>query len=131
MNKVYSFSKSIKDKEQKILNYYKRFSNIEQPNIVVIPKRNRTRSRTKKHINKFHLDITNKNAINDIENVDKKEIYKSLHNVSINEYGNVYKNNSENDNDNEHNNNNNTIRDTITKSKEHNLTKKNIVIMDD
>ena len=127
MDKSYSFSKSIKDKEQKILNYYKRLSNIEQPNIVVIPKRNRTRTHTKKHINKFHLDITNKNAINDIENVDKKEIYKSSHNVSINEYGNVYKNNSENDNE----NNTITNTNTNTKYKAHNLTKKNIVIMDD
>ena len=39
MNKPYSFSKSIKDKEQKILNYYKRISNVELPKIITIPRK--------------------------------------------------------------------------------------------
>ena len=39
MNKPYSFVKSIKDKEQKILNYYKRINNTKQPKIIAIPKK--------------------------------------------------------------------------------------------
>jgi hypothetical protein len=39
MNKSYNYIKNIKDKEQKVLSYYKRIYTIEQPKIFAIPKR--------------------------------------------------------------------------------------------
>ena len=49
MNKHYSFNKSLKEKEDKILNYYKRISNIEQPKIFIVPKKRKV---TKKNISR-------------------------------------------------------------------------------
>ena len=49
MNKPYSFNKSLKEKEDKILNYYKRISNIEQPTIFIVPKKRKV---TKKNISR-------------------------------------------------------------------------------
>ena len=70
MNKPYNFSKNIKDKEQKILNYYKRISNIEQPKLTIIP---RKKKGTKKNMSREGL---NDNSIKDNELVVKDEKYE-------------------------------------------------------
>ena len=70
MNKPYNFSKNIKDKEQKILNYYKRISNIEQPKLTIIPKKKKG---TKKNMSREGLKD---NSIKDNELVVKDEKYE-------------------------------------------------------
>ena len=70
MNKPYNFSKNIKDKEQKILNYYKRISNIEQPKLTIIP---RKKKGTKKNMSREGLKD---NSIKDNELVVKDEKYE-------------------------------------------------------
>ena len=70
MNKPYNFSKNIKDKEQKILNYYKRISNIEQPKLTIIP---RKKKGTKKNMSREGLKD---NSIKDNELVVKDEEYE-------------------------------------------------------
>ena len=52
MNKPYSFCKNIKDKEQKLLNYYKKISTIELPKITIIPKKKKV---TKKNMSRDGL----------------------------------------------------------------------------
>ena len=47
MTNSYNFAKSIKDKEQKILNYYKRINNVKEPKIFAVPK---VKKGTKKNI---------------------------------------------------------------------------------
>ena len=73
MNKPYSFAKSIKDKEQKILNYYKRINNIEQPKIIAVPKK---RKITKKNISR--------DGKKDSENDSKKDNDKDSNKESEN-----------------------------------------------
>jgi hypothetical protein len=83
----YNFAKSIKDKEQKVLNYYKRISNIEQPKVFAVPKRKKA---TQKNINAYKKqnitsELDNNDNINsniNINNIksdkDKKEDEKKL-----------------------------------------------------
>ena len=49
MYNSYNFAKSIKDKEHKILNYYKRINNVKEPKIFAVPK---VKKGTKKNISK-------------------------------------------------------------------------------
>jgi hypothetical protein len=49
MTNAYNFAKSIKDKEQKILNYYKRINNVKEPKIFAVPK---VKKGTKKNISR-------------------------------------------------------------------------------
>jgi len=77
MNTPYNYTKSIKDKEQKILNYYKRISNInniDQPKIFIVPKRKKG---TKKNIARDNKDIVSNDDQSDtnklIENHIKSE----------------------------------------------------------
>ena len=83
----YNFAKSIKDKEQKVLNYYKRISNIEQPKVFAVPKRKKG---TQKNINAYKKqnitsELDNNDNINSNVNInniksdkDKKEDEKKL-----------------------------------------------------
>jgi len=73
MNKPYSFSKSIKDKEQKLLNYYKKISTIELPKITIIPKKKKV---TKKNMSRDGLKEDRKEDSKDntiVENHIKSE----------------------------------------------------------
>ena len=69
MNKPYSFSKSIKDKEQKILNYYKRISNVELPKIITIPRKKKV---TKKNMSREGLKEDRKEDSKEDSNKDNK-----------------------------------------------------------
>ena len=69
MNKPYNFSKNIKDKEQKILNYYKRISNIEQPKLTIIP---RKKKGTKKNMSREGLKEDKKEDSKEDSNKDNK-----------------------------------------------------------
>ena len=78
----YNYIKSVKDKEQKILSYYKKINSIEQPKILAIPKRKKN---TKKNLdNTKKLDENNELLINKEEknknsdNYEKKEDEKKL-----------------------------------------------------
>ena len=78
----YNYIKNIKNKEQKILSYYKKINNIEQPKILAIPKRKKN---TKKNLdNTKKLDENNELLINKEEknknsdNYEKKEDEKKL-----------------------------------------------------
>ena len=62
----YNYIKNIKDKEQKVLSYYKRIYTIEQPKIFAIPKRKKG---TKKNVPK---DGSNKEHVED-EKAEKAE----------------------------------------------------------
>jgi hypothetical protein len=78
----YNYIKNVKDKEQKILSYYKKINSIEQPKILAIPKRKKN---TKKNLdNTKKLDENNELLINKEEqnknsdNYEKKEDEKKL-----------------------------------------------------
>lgn len=49
MTNAYNFAKNLKDKEQKILNYYKRINNVKEPKIFAVPK---VKKGTKKNISR-------------------------------------------------------------------------------
>ena len=69
----YNYIKSIKDKEQKVLSYYKRINSVEQPRILVIPKRKKG---TKKNTDTEHLkkkEEENKELLNKEYNEDKED----------------------------------------------------------
>ena len=68
MNKSYNYIKNIKDKEQKILSYYKRIYTIEQPKIFAIPKQKKG---TKKNVSRNGI---NKEHVEDEKNTEKKDV---------------------------------------------------------
>ena len=67
----YNYIKNIKDKEQKVLSYYKRIYTIEQPRIFAIPKKKKG---TKKNVSR---DGSNKEHVEDEKddkNTEKKDV---------------------------------------------------------
>ena len=70
----YNFAKSIKDKENKILNYYKRINSLEQPKIFIVPK---IKKGTKKNMIKYKQK-DNINEVNESMN-EKQEHEKTEH----------------------------------------------------
>ena len=78
----YNYIKSVKDKEQKILSYYKKINSIEQPKILAIPKRKKNTKKNSDNTKK--LDENNELLINKEEknknsdNYEKKEDEKKL-----------------------------------------------------
>ena len=64
MNNSYSFTKSIKDKQQKISSYYKKINNVEQTKIFVVPKRKKG---TKKNISRIINKKTNNKTQNKLQ----------------------------------------------------------------
>lgn len=59
MSKPYNYKNNIKDKENKILNYYKRINNIEQPKLFIVPKKKKV---TKKNIARDNNQDNNKDS---------------------------------------------------------------------
>ena len=55
IKQTYNLLKTVRDKETKILNYYKRINNLEQTKIHIIPKR---RKLTKKQLPKIEIKDT-------------------------------------------------------------------------
>jgi len=79
----YNYIKSIKDKEQKILAYYKRINSIEQPRIVAIPKK--IKKNTKKNLdNTNKLDNTHKLDENNELLITKEDKNKDINNYEKN-----------------------------------------------
>ena len=70
----YNFAKSIKDKENKVLNYYKRINSLEQPKIFIVPK---IKKGTKKNMIKYKQK-DNINEVNESMN-EKQEHEKTEH----------------------------------------------------
>ena len=66
----YNYIKSVKDKEQKILSYYKRINNIEQPRILVIPRRKKG---TKKNTDNKNLKTKEEEEKNELLNKEDNE----------------------------------------------------------
>ena len=80
MENSYSFTKNIKDKENKILNYYKRINNVVQPKIFAVPKRKKG---TKKNIAKDAKDAKDEKDRKDAkdekdgkDDIDSKKLTK-------------------------------------------------------
>ena len=72
----YNYIKSVKDKEQKILSYYKKINSIEQPKILAIPKRKKN---TKKNLdNTKKLDENNELLINKEEKNKNSDNYEKI-----------------------------------------------------
>ena len=71
MNNSYSFTKSIKDKEQKILSYYKKINNVEQTKIFIVPKRKKG---TKKNISRDSTRDKNELIKDEKDEKDEKDI---------------------------------------------------------
>ena len=80
-NMSYNFAKSIKDKENKVLNYYKRINSLEQPKIFIVPKikkgtkKNIIKDKQKDNINEVNESMNDKQKNEKKEN-EKKEIKK-------------------------------------------------------
>ena len=79
----YNFAKSIKDKENKVLNYYKRINSLEQPKIFIVPKikkgtkKNIIKDKQKDNINEVNESMNEKQE-HDKKERDKKEHEKKL-----------------------------------------------------
>ena len=71
-NVSYNFAKSIKDKENKVLNYYKRINSLEQPKIFIVPK---IKKGTKKNMIKYKQK-DNINEVNESMNDKEKKEYE-------------------------------------------------------
>jgi len=73
----YNYIKNIKDKEQKVLSYYKRIYTIEQPRIFAIPKKKKG---TKKNVSR---DGSDKEHVEDEkdEKDDKKTEKKDINHI--------------------------------------------------
>ena len=78
----YNYIKSVKDKENKILSYYKKINSIEQPKILAIPKRKKNTKKNLDNIKKLdennELLISKENENKDLDNYRKKEDEKKL-----------------------------------------------------
>jgi len=74
---AYNYIKNRNDKEQKVLSYYKKINSVEQPKILVIPKRKKG---TKKNIDKNIDNIKKTEENNELLNKkdEKIEIEKKL-----------------------------------------------------
>ena len=66
----YNYIKSVKDKEQKILSYYKKINSIEQPRILVIPRR---KKETKKNTENKNLKTKEEEEKNELLNKEDNE----------------------------------------------------------
>ena len=87
-NMSYNFAKSIKDKENKVLNYYKRINSLEQPKIFIVPKikkgtkKNIIKDKQKDNINEVNESMNYKQehdkTEHDKQERDKKEREKKL-----------------------------------------------------
>jgi hypothetical protein len=71
----YNYIKSVKDKENKILSYYKKINSIEQPKILAIPKRKKN---TKKNLDNIKKLYENNELLISKEDENKKEDEKKL-----------------------------------------------------
>ena len=78
----YNYIKSVKDKENKILSYYKKINSIEQPKILAIPKRKKNTKKNLDNIKKLYenneLLISKEDENKDLDNYGKKEDEKKL-----------------------------------------------------
>ena len=70
IKQTYNLLKTVRDKETKILNYYKRINNLEQSKIHIIPKR---RKLTKKQLPKIEMKDM-KDTKEDDEKIDTDRI---------------------------------------------------------
>jgi hypothetical protein len=71
----YNYIKNVKDKENKILSYYKKINSIEQPKILAIPKRKKN---TKKNLDNIKKLYENNELLISKEDENKKEDEKKL-----------------------------------------------------
>ena len=72
----YNYIKSVKDKEQKVLSYYKRINNIEQPRILVIPRRKKGTKKNTDNENLKKKEEENDELLNKEDKQNKMEMDK-------------------------------------------------------
>ena len=69
----YNYIKNIKDKEKKVLSYYKRINNIEEPKIFAVPK---VKKGTKKNISRDIKPVEEKEDTNHINHIKSEKDIK-------------------------------------------------------